>query len=167
MTPVLSSYWGLSINGKSQQHFALFDTFDIGFLSYRSVNHFPGSLSHSASLSLFVSLSLFLLSSFFLAGIQFHTWGSRMRGRSGLCQQRPAFFPFFCWYRKNEERESKSFKYLSFTHSSRYWLLLLSLSAVVWPRNRGYENNNLSFNFVLTSSWRWIQHKHCYSTRFL
>lgn len=105
MTPVLSSYWGLSINGKSQQHFALFDTFDIGFLSYRSVNHFPGSLSHSASLSLSVSLSLFLLSSFFLAGIQFHTWGSRMRGRSGLCQQRPAFFPFFCWYRKNEERE--------------------------------------------------------------
>ncbi len=55
---------------------------------------FEFSLFPPLCLSLSVSLSLFLLPSFFLAGIQFHTWGSRMRGRSGLCQQRPAFYFF-------------------------------------------------------------------------
>ncbi len=69
---------------------------------------FEFSLFPPLCLSLSVSLSLFLLPSFFLAGIQFHTWGSRMRGRSGLCQQRPAlyfFHFFFCWYRENEGRK--------------------------------------------------------------
>ncbi len=55
-------------------------------------------MSPPLCLSLSLSLSLFLLPSFFLAGIQFHTWGSRMRGRSGLCQQRPAFYFFHFFF---------------------------------------------------------------------
>lgn len=99
------------------------------------------SLFPPLSLSLSVSLSLFRLPSFFLAGIQFHTWGSRMRGRSGLCQQRPAFFffIFFSFSADTGRKRDLSVPFLvsftrsptslcSLSHTSRHWFLPSGLS---------------------------------------
>ncbi len=119
--------------------------------------------SVSPTLPLSFCLTLSIPSSFILSGRHsISHLGSRMRGRSGLCQQRPAIFffhfPFFLLIQENEGRKRDlsvpfllSFAHrllAALSHTSRHWFLpsgFLTTVVLSSRATRVTSENYLSF----------------------